>query len=178
MRKALLFSLLVFCLLGTLAAILLVPTALAGRQAAPQVFSSPINVSCVRVSAYECRLQVDAFTIRVDPLNRLQAFQLRANNSLLYDFRTDVSNPPAGDYSPSSVALDFAATCGAAYTVNLLARDSADANFLNAGQAEEVVCPQAEPTPTPTLGPTPTATPPGGGSAQRVFLPLSIRTAP
>lgn len=171
-RNPLRFSGLALCLIAVAAGIFLVPTVLAGRQAAPEVFSSPINASCVRVSAYECRLQIDTFTIHVAPANRLQAFQLRANGSLLYDFRTDVSNPPGGDYSPSSVALDFAATCGTTYSVNLLARDSADSNFLNAGQVDGIVCPQAEPSPTPT------ATPPAGGGSLRIFLPLTIDTAP
>jgi hypothetical protein len=110
-------------------------------EATPAVFSSPINAACVKVTATVCKLHVDPFTIQIAPGNRLSAFQLRANNSLLYDFRTDVSNPPIGSYSPSLVKLDFAAACGATYTVNLLARDSGDANFLNAGQVEGIVCP-------------------------------------
>jgi len=165
MRTSLVFSVITLCLLLA-AAVFLVPAALAGRQAAPEVFSSPINASCVRVSAYECRLQVDAFTIHVASQNRLEAFQLRANGSLLYDFRTDTSNPPAGDYSPSSVALDFAATCGVTYTVSLLALDSGASGFLNAGQVEGIVCPQADPTP------------PAGGNGQRIYLPFSVHSSP
>ena len=39
--------------------------------------------------------------------------------------------------------FDFAATCGQTYTVNLLARDTGDPAFLNAGQAENITCPAA-----------------------------------
>jgi hypothetical protein len=111
-------------------------------EANSAVFSSPINAACFQVSATVCRLHVDPFTIQIVPGNSLVAFQLRGNNSLLYDFRTDVSNPPLGSYSPSLVKLDFAAACGATYTVNLLARDSGDVNFLNAGQVEGLACPE------------------------------------
>jgi hypothetical protein len=123
------------------------PTAVpaAGAAAAgagePAVFASPINAGCVQVTPQICRLHVDPFTIAVAPSQRLGAFQLRANGELLYDFRTDVSNPPVGNYTPSSIALDFAAVCGRIYTINLLARDSGDTNFLNAGQDENVTCP-------------------------------------
>lgn len=116
-------------------------TTLAAPPAAPAVYSSPINAGCVQVTPSVCRLHVDPFTIAVASPQRLVAFQLRANGALMYDFRTDLSNPPVGNYAPSEVALDFAATCGRTYTVNLLARDSGDLNFLNAGQAENVVCP-------------------------------------
>jgi hypothetical protein len=129
-----------------------------GIAAAPQVFSSPINASCIQVGPSECKLHVDPFTINVLPGQRLEAFQLLANSSPIYDFRTDISNPPSGNYSPSAVRLEFAAACGATYTINLLARDSGDTNFLNAGQVQDVICPVGEPTPTPL--PTPTLVPP------------------
>ena len=64
----------------------------------------------------------------------------------LYNFRTDVSNPlptSGTTYSPSLVMQDFAAACGQTYTVNLLARDTGDAGFLNACQAEDIICPAA-----------------------------------
>jgi hypothetical protein len=93
------------------------------------------------VAASVCKLHVDPFTIQVATGQRLVAFQLRANGQVLYDYRTDVSNPPLGNFAPSPVRLDFAATCGRTYTVNLLARDTSDTAFLNAGQAENIVCP-------------------------------------
>jgi hypothetical protein len=118
-----------------------VQASLAIVPAVPQVFASPINAACVLVTPNLCRLHVDPFTIQVATGQHLVAFQLQANNHLLYDFRTDVSNPP-GTYSPSGVKLDFAASCGQTYTVNLLARDSGDTSFLNAGLAQGIACPQ------------------------------------
>lgn len=108
---------------------------------APQAFASPINAACVQVTASVCKLHVDPFTLQIAPGQSLTAFQLRANGSPLYDFRTDVSNPPTSSYAPSLVRRDFAAHCGQTYTVNLLARDSGDSSFLNVGQAENITCP-------------------------------------
>jgi hypothetical protein len=113
----------------------------AGLPAMPDVFASPINAGCVQVAPSACKLHVDPFTIQVSSGQRLAAFQLQANGQLLYDYRTDVSNPPLGNFTPSPVRLDFAATCGHTYTVNLLARDTGDSSFLNAGQAEDIACP-------------------------------------
>ncbi len=107
----------------------------------PQVFSSPIQAGCVQLTPSVCKLHIDPFTISIAPDRRLAAFQLFANGSPIYDYRTDVSNPPVGNYNPSLVALDYAAVCGRTYTINLLAKDNLDANFLNAGQVENVVCP-------------------------------------
>jgi hypothetical protein len=76
---------------------------------------------------------------------RLQQFTLYANGIPIYDFRTDVSNPPGADYSPSMVALDFAAQCGKKYTVNMIAKDTSDANPLNYGQTAEFTCPASVP---------------------------------
>jgi hypothetical protein len=140
------FLLLLTCLsLLVLNAILFRP-AVPGAEAAPvteqQVFSSPINAACVQVAPSECKLHFDPFTIQISPGATLEAFQLQANDKILYDFRTDLSNPPMGSYSPSLVKLGYAATCGKTYTVNLLARDSGDPGFLNIGQAENIVCPQ------------------------------------
>jgi hypothetical protein len=133
--------LLVFLALYSLGSKPQFPTSPGVAEAAPAIFSSPINAACIRVSPTVCKLHVDPFMIQIAPGNQLAAFQLKANNSLLYDFRTDVSNPPSGDYTPSSVKLDFAASCGTTYTINLLARDSGDTDFLNAGQVEEISCP-------------------------------------
>jgi hypothetical protein len=113
----------------------------APSPAVPGVLASPLHAACVRVEPSVCKLHVDPYTIQVAPGQRLLAFQLRANGSLLYDYRTDVSNPPSGSFSPSLVQLDFAATCGITYTVNLLARDTGDSALLNAGQAEGIACP-------------------------------------
>jgi hypothetical protein len=111
------------------------------EAAGPVVLSSPINAGCGQVAPTMCKLHVDPFTIRVGTNQRLVAFQLRANDRLLYDFSTDVSNPPMGNFTPSTVRLGFAASCGTAYTINLLARDTGDDGFLSAGMAENIVCP-------------------------------------
>ena len=113
--------------------------------AAPQVFTSPINGGCYIAAANVCKIHIDPFTINVSPGVRLLRFTLYANGQPLYDFRTDVSNPPSGNYSPSLVSQDFAARCGVTYTVNIVGQDNMDANPLNMGQAEGIVCPSAVP---------------------------------
>jgi hypothetical protein len=116
-------------------------------SAAPEVYSSPINGGCYITGPGECKLHVDPFTININdtPGTKLVEFQLFANGKPIYHFRTDVSNPPAADYTPSLVALDFAATCGETYYMNILGRDSLDANLLNMGQTAEFTCPAVVP---------------------------------
>jgi hypothetical protein len=115
--------------------------------AAPEVFSSPINGGCYITSPNECKLHVDPFTVNINDGAgaKLVEFILHANGQPIYHFRTDVSNPPAADYTPSLVAMDFAATCGETYYMNILGRDSLDANLLNMGQTAEFICPAAVP---------------------------------
>jgi hypothetical protein len=115
--------------------------------AAPEVFSSPINGGCYITSPNECKLHVDPFTVNINDGAgaKLVEFILHANGQPIYHFRTDVSNPPAADYTPSLVAMDFAATCGETYYMNILGRDSLDANLLNMGQTAEFICPATVP---------------------------------
>jgi hypothetical protein len=109
---------------------------------APQVFASPINGGCYIAAPNDCRLHVDPFSVNIAPGQHLEALQLQANGMTIYDFRTDVSNPPsATTYTPSLVALDFAAVCGQTYVLNILGKDSGDANFLNMGQTTSFTCP-------------------------------------
>ncbi len=129
-------------LLGLLIALALSAYILAPPAPRPAVLASPINAACLRVTPSTCKLHVDPFTITVAPAASLVAFQLQANGAPIYDFRSDVSNPPSGSYTPSLVKRDFAARCGQTYTLTLLARDSADPGLLNAGQVEGVACPQ------------------------------------
>jgi hypothetical protein len=117
----------------------------APARAAPDIFASPINGGCYIAATDQCRIHIDPFTIKVQPGAKLELFTLYANNNPIYDFRTDVSNPPIVDYSPSPVALDFAATCGVAYVVNMVAKDTLDVNPLNAGQTAEFICPASVP---------------------------------
>lgn len=115
---------------------------------APEVFASPINGGCYIAAPGECRLHVDPFTINIGPGRRLEAFELRANGMPIYSFSTDVSNPPplsGSTYTPSLVALDFAATCGETYYMNLVGKDTGDANFLIMGQTSTFTCPTAVP---------------------------------
>ena len=115
--------------------------------AAPEVFASPINGGCYIAAENLCKIHIDPFTINIDDGAgaKLERFTLQANGQPIYDFRTDVSNPPGVDYSPSLVALDFAATCGVTYTVNIVGKDTLDTNILNMGQFEDVVCPSTVP---------------------------------
>lgn len=113
-------------------------------QAAPEltVYASPIQAGCYLATRSTCKIRVEPFTINKSSGIGLVGFQLRANGSLIYDFKTDVSNPPLGNYSPSVVKMDFTATCGKTYTVNLVGRDTDNPTYLNLGQDENVVCPQ------------------------------------
>jgi hypothetical protein len=116
-------------------------------DAAPTGFASPINGGCYIAAPEQCRLHVDPFTININEAGgaRLIQFTLYANGSPIYDFRTDVSNPPSVDYAPSLVALDFAATCGESYVINMVAQDTTDANPLNYGQTATFMCPAGVP---------------------------------
>jgi len=129
---------------GLIAAALIALGQPQATQAAPEltVYASPIQAGCYLATRSTCKIRVDPFTINKSADVPLVGFQLRANGNLIYDFKTDVSNPPLGNYTPSKVKLDFAATCGKSYTINLVARDTDDPNYLNLGQVEDVVCPQ------------------------------------
>jgi hypothetical protein len=126
----------------------------AARQALaePLGYSSPINGGCYIAAPNVCKIHIDPFTINI--ANELGAklvrFTLHANPAggiagPIYDFRTDVSNPPAVDYSPSMVMQDFAARCGETYYVNLIAQDTVDANPLNYGVTAAFTCPAGVP---------------------------------
>ncbi len=113
-------------------------------SAATLVGAATLNVSCYRVTPSTCKLQVDPFTLSVDPDYRLEAFRLQANGTTVYDFRTDVSNPPTGLYTPSAVKLDFTASCGSTYVLSLLADDTSQPDFLNLGETGVITCPTVE----------------------------------
>jgi hypothetical protein len=154
-----------------------VPSALA----APNVFSGPANGGCYLDTVTTCRIQVDRWQpIVTDPGQKLLAFQLRAvpggsgTGSVLYDFRTDVSNPPVGSYLPSLVKKGFAAQCGATYSLSLRARDAGDLDFEEIGRTNTFQCPAAvvvEPSPTPGVTVTPTGTP---SPTWQLYLPAIL----
>ena len=147
-------------IVGAAAAIVMAVVVLAGvavwpgqarsemAPAAPDVFSSPINGGCYIAAPNDCRLHVDPFTVNIAAGQRLVSLKLQSNGVTIYDFRTDVSNPPpfsGTTYSPSLVMQDFAAVCGQTYTLNILGQDSGDPNMLNMGQTAQFTCPSVVP---------------------------------
>lgn len=113
---------------------------------ADAIFASPIEAGCFATRS-GCSIHVDPFTIMVAPGKQLESFELRVGGVTVYDFRTDVSNPPVGPYSPTLPAPGFAARCEQSYVVNLLGADSGDAGILNLGQTAAVDCPVQVPEP-------------------------------
>lgn len=149
MDRRLVVSALVLLLIlaaGTLTGLAALRAAPVAPQA-PAGFASPINGGCYIAAPNVCKLHVDPFTININEVAgaRLEQFTLFANGKPIYDFRTDLSNPPATDYVPSLVALDFAAECGQTYYMNLVAKDSSDSNPLNYGQTAQFTCPATVP---------------------------------
>lgn len=118
--------------------------------AAPEVFQSGVSGGCYIAAPNSCKIHVDPFTINVDEGNneKLVEVQLRANGFVVYQFKTDQNSDyrPVGDYTPSLVAQDFAATCGETYELELLARDEGDGEILYVvGTSAEFTCPLAAP---------------------------------
>ncbi len=117
--------------------------------AAPDVFASGLNGGCYIAAPNSCKLHVDEFTINVNDGGgfKLVEFQLQANGSTIYAFKTDSQSVyrPEGDYTPSLVAQDFAATCGETYTLNLIARDEGDATLFNVATTAPFTCPNNVP---------------------------------
>lgn len=116
--------------------------------AAEDVFASPLNGGCYIAAANQCRIHIEPYTVSVGSGNKLQALRLQSNGVTIYDFKTDVSNPPPASgttYTISNVALDFAANCGQTYVINMLGKANNDANFLNMGQTASFTCPASVP---------------------------------
>lgn len=111
------------------------------------VYASPINAGCYITAPNQCRIHADPFTINVEaaPNNHLAEFKIVANGNIVYHFATDLSNPPSGNYTPSLVALDFAATCGTTYTISLQGRTTDIVVFYNLGSTRSVTCPSSVP---------------------------------
>lgn len=118
-----------------------------GAPQAPAGFASPINGGCYITAPNVCKIHVDPFTININDGAgaKLEFFTLYANGKPIYDFRTDISNPPGVDYSPSLVMQDFAAKCGETYYLNMIAKDSSDSSPLNYGQTTQFTCPAEVP---------------------------------
>jgi hypothetical protein len=119
------------------------------ENAAPEVFAGGVNAGCYIAAPNVCKIHVDPFSINVDEGGgfKLVEFQLLANGSIIYHFKTDNDTlyRPIGDYTPSLVTLDFSATCGETYGIKLLARDEGDAVLKDAANTEEFTCPSSVP---------------------------------
>lgn len=121
-------------------------------QAAPQSLP-PLQASCYKTDLGLCKLTLQPFSLSIAADQRLLAFKLQANNKVLYDFRTDANYGSLGSYTPSSVAVDFAAQCGQIYTLNLLAQTSGGSSYYLAGQTSPITCPAGSyPVYLPQLG--------------------------
>jgi hypothetical protein len=119
-------------------------------QAAPDVYASPVHGGCYIAGPSDCRLHVEPFTINLATGKKLVYFQLLAirvgsgSPQVIYDFRPDLSNPlpfSGTSVTPSLVAQDFAATCGATYSISLQGQDTGDANPYNLGLTGQFTCP-------------------------------------
>jgi len=121
--------------------------AVAAPRPAAAGFASPINGGCYLVAANDCRIHLDPFVVNINEGAgaALERVELYADGVLIYHWRPDVSNPPRSDYMPSIPAQDFRARCGQTYTVNMLAKDSSDADRLNYGQFQDITCPSTVP---------------------------------
>ena len=106
-----------------------------------QVFASQLHGGCYLATRSICKLKVDPFTINTSA--SLVNFKLQANGHTIYDFSTDQSNPPFGNYTPSLVKGDFAAQCGQTYVMKVIAADSsAPTSYYNLGSTRSITCPQ------------------------------------
>lgn len=118
--------------------------------AAPNSFSGPVNGGCYLATPTTCRIHVDSWSLISNDSNEiLRGFQLSAqaggatDETLLYAFSTDVSNPPRGTYQPSPVRRDFAARCDVVYQLTLRVQGSGDPAPVEAGRTNEFACPAA-----------------------------------
>jgi hypothetical protein len=140
MRKRILFALImigIFVLVGGLL--------LNGRNttAAPTVLAGSLEGGCYLETPTVCKIHVDPFTIDIAPGESLLGFQITANGQTLYDFGASINFSPVISYTPSSVALDFAASCGETYTLELHALDTSDLDFVTIGGTQPILCPSA-----------------------------------
>ncbi len=142
-----------------------------------EAFSGPVNGGCYAIAATQCSIHVASWQpIPIAPGKQLQAVRLEANGRPLYDFRTDVSNPPNAPYSLSLVAQDFGATCGVTYTLTLLAQEKGDPGYTTIGSTNAFACPLLA-TPTPTATPTSPSAPVSTATPTATATQIVNRTA-
>jgi hypothetical protein len=123
-------------------------------KAAPDIFASPIHGGCYIAAPGECRFHVEPFTINIASGKKLARFQLVSielpggSQKVFYDWRPDQSNPAPSlgtTYTPSLVALDYAATCSKSYEISLQGQDTGDASLFNLGLTGQFACPSTAP---------------------------------
>lgn len=170
--------------LATVAAVVVLrPAPAPPALAAPSAFTGPVNGGCYTITLTTCALHVDAWQpIGIDPGHTLDGFQLALVGSnqtsmTLYDFHSDVSNPPGNNYRPSLVRKDFPAQCGGSYYVALNVWQSDASSYVEAGRTNEFQCPAALATATPTPTSTPTVTPMPTATATLAITPTATTTA-
>jgi hypothetical protein len=117
---------------------------------ADAVTGTPIAAACYEVRG-RCRVHVEPFTLTPAPGARLESFTIRFGSSPLYEFRTDVGNPPAAPYLSDLPRRDFAARCETSQTVSVTAKDSADVSPVSIGRTATLTCPTPLPEPEAAL---------------------------
>ncbi|NJN43712.1 MAG: hypothetical protein HC806_02555 [Anaerolineae bacterium] len=111
--------------------------------ASPTVLAGSLQGGCYLATPTTCKIEVEPFTIDIAPAQTLLGFQLTANGQNIYDFGASTTNAPTDNYTPSSVALDFAASCGTTYSLQLEAQDTGDLGLVTIGQTAPFKCPTA-----------------------------------
>jgi len=125
--------------------------------AAPEVFAGGINGGCYITAPNVCKIHVDPFIVNVDDGGgfKLVEFQLQAVRVVnmveqafpIYNFKTDARPEyrQGGDYQPTLVALDYAASCDEDYFIRLVAQDESDAELFEVAKTQIFTCPIAVP---------------------------------
>ena len=116
------------------------------------IYASPINGGCYIAAANDCRVHSDPIVINVASGKSLEKLQLSLTvtlgaRSVVYDWRSDVSNPPIGNFTPTIPAQDLGARCGQSYTLSVQGRDSGDPpdSLYNLGATTSFTCPSGPP---------------------------------
>ena len=116
--------------------------------AEPDIYASPVHAGCYIAAPNDCRIHVEPITINIQPGSKLDFFQLQAyrdgSYQIIYDFRPDQSNPlPVSGtlVTPSLVAQDYAARCGATYSIWLFGKDTLDPTQYVLGATHQFTCP-------------------------------------
>jgi hypothetical protein len=118
--------------------------------AEPDIYASPVHAGCYIAAPSDCRIHVEPFTINIQSGSKLIYFQLVAwrigagTSQVIYDFRPDLSNPlpySGTVVTPSLVAQDYAAQCGATYSISLQGQDTLDQSAYNLGSTGQFTCP-------------------------------------